>query len=551
MMRHGDRQHPLDAVWARHQQGDVTYAYAAYQTYLQQNPNDPTALHYLGVLAHQTGNTEMAIELLRKSIAADGKDMRVANHLGQVYANGKQWTEAAEYFRIASQLNPTSADPINNLGNVMRQTGQTEEALKLYRSAIAIDPTSPEGHYNLGKLLREKRAFDDALRSFRQAARLDPANYRASYELALCLEESGQFAEAAAWYQAALLTKPDHARSMANLLALRSFTPDATFVERAVQAAGSANSEANAKLHQGIGKYFDRHGHYARAFSHFAASNAIQGAWLKPSTQRVAASKRMAAAAHFDTEHFRAVRHLGHPSRRPLFIVGMPRSGTTLIEQVIASHPSVHGAGELMEMPRIAAALAGPLPPTILAAAQRYLDHLETVAAVEAMYVTDKLPINYRHLGVIATLFPNARIIRCRRDPRDIALSCFIEMFGIGDQDFTSLQGIAAAIVEEAHLMRHWHEVLPMPIHEVDYHRFVTNQEGETRRLLEFCGLPWDNRCLAYFESGRSIDTPSRWQVKQPIYTSSDGRWRNYTTELQPAIEILQAEGLLAGAKRA
>jgi tetratricopeptide (TPR) repeat protein len=545
MMRHGDRQHPLDAVWARHQQGDVTYAYAAYNTYLEKNPNDPTALHYLGLLAHQTGHSEMAIELLRKSIAADGTDMRVANHLGQLYANVKRWTEAAEYFRIASKLNPASADPVNNLGNVLRQTGQTEEALKLYRSAVAIDPASPEGHYNLGKLLREKRAFDDALQAFGRAAELDPANYRAQYELALCLEELGQFAEAISRYQAALHAKPDHARSMANLLALQTFTPDTTFVERAVRAADSAKSEANAKLHQGIGKYFDRHGDYARAFSHFTASNAIQGAWLKPSTQSLAVSKRMAAAARFDAEHFRAVRHLGNPSHRPLFIVGMPRSGTTLIEQVIASHPNVYGAGELMEIPKIAAVLAGPSPPTIPAAAKRYLDHLETVAPVEAMHVTDKLPINYRHLGVIATLFPNARIIRCRRDPRDVALSCFIEMFGIGDQDFTSLPGIAAAIVEEARLMRHWHEVLPVPIREVDYHRFVTDQEGETRRLLDFCKLPWHNRCLAYFETGRSIDTPSRWQVKQPIYTSSDGRWRNYKKELQPAIDILQAEGMI------
>jgi len=547
VMRERHSQHPLDAVWARHQEGDVAYAYTAYTTYLQRFPNDPTALHYLGLLAHQTGHPEVAIELLQRSIGVDGKDMRVANHLGQVYAKCQRWTEAAEYFRMASQLNPTSADPINNLGNVMRQTGQTEEALKLYRSAIAIDPASPEGHYNLGKLLREKRSFDDALRAFQTAAALDPANYRAQYELAVCLEQLGQFAEAESRYQAALDAKPTHARSMANLLGLQSFRPDAAFVERAERAvaADRTNSEASAKLHQGIGKYFDRNGDFKRAFTHFSASNAIQRAWLKPSTQNKAISKRMAVAKRFDAEHFRTVRHLGHLSQRPLFIVGMPRSGTTLIEQVIASHPNAFGAGELMEMPRIAGALSTPEAPTIAAAAQRYLDHLSAIAPVKATCVTDKLPINYRHLGVVATLFPNVRIVRCRRDPRDVVLSCFIEMFGIGDQDFTSLQGIATAIIEEARLMRHWHEVLPVPIHEIDYHQFVVNQEGETRRLLDFCRLTWDDRCLTYFRTERSIDTPSRWQVKQPIYTSSDGRWRNYTRELQPAIEILQQEGLI------
>jgi len=548
VMPESEQKHPLEAVWRRHQAGDVQYAYTAYTEYLRGHPGDPTALHYLGVLAQQTGHPDKAIELLSESLAIDSRNMKAANHLGQVYAAARRWEEAAASFERAAELDPQSADPVNNLGNVMRQTGRSDEALALYRRAIAIDPGSREGFYNLGKALRDRRAFAEALRAFREAIRLDSRNYRAQYELALCLEELGQFPEAAAHYQAALGANPDHARSLANLLALRCFAAERALVERAMRVAEDAGApaEARAKLHQGIGKYFDRQGEYSRAFAHFLRSNDVQSGWSKPSLQAASIARRKTAARRFDKEHFDRVRGRGNASVRPIFIVGMPRSGTTLIEQVLASHPRVYGAGELMEIPRIAAALAGPEPPSIESAAQRYLDCLASVAPPEALHVTDKLPINYRHLGVIATLFPRARIIHCRRDPRDVALSCFIEMFSLDDQDFTSLEGIALAIVEEAQLMGHWREVLPLSVYELDYHAFVTEQEAETRQLIEFCDLPWDERCLAFFNTARSIETPSRWQVRQPLYRTSDGRWRNYRRELEPACAIFQQHGLIA-----
>jgi hypothetical protein len=252
-----------------------------------------------------------------------------------------------------------------------------------------------------------------------------------------------------------------------------------------------------------------------------------------------------AIISRFDVSHFRAVRGAGHPSERPIFIVGMPRSGTTLVEQILASHSMVFGAGELGEIPRIAADLSSFEAGGILAAAQRYLDSLGRIAPTEAQRVTDKLPVNYRHLGVIATLFPNARIVHCRRDPRDIALSCFIEMFNIRDLDFTDLEGIAHAIVEEARLMQHWRTVLPVSIFELDYAQLVMHLEIESRRLVEYCGLPWEDHCLSFHRTERNIDTPSRWQVRQPIYSSSAGRWRNYAHQLQSAISILDSYGLI------
>lgn len=545
-MKNIEGQRRLDAAWARHKSGDLAYAYQAYRELLSEFPDDPTTLHYLGLLAHQTGHPQSAIDLIGKSISLDGSDARAFNHLGQIYATSRQLEQAAHCFRTALALDAAFAPALNNLANVLRKMDRITEALELYRHAIASDPTSREAHYNLGKALRDTRAFEEALRAFERAIELDPVNYRACYELALCLEELGRFAEAVDRYRQALSINPDHARSIANLLALRSFVPDAPFVAHASElaASGKIRDEARAKLHQGLGKYHDGQRNYTQAFAHFAASNEVQRKWSKPHDAVHAAKALAALTSRFDMAHFERVRGLGHPSTRPIFIVGMPRSGTTLMEQILGSHPSVHPAGELTQIPRLAARYSELNAETIGVAAQRYLDHLNAIAGSDVEHVTDKLPINYRHLGLIATLFPNARIIHCRRDSRDVALSCFIEMFNIRDQDFTDLTGIAYAIVQHARLMAHWQCVLPIPIYEVRYSQLVADQEVETRRLLEHCGLSWDDRCLIYFKSHRSVDTPSRWQVRQAIYASSVGRWRNYTQQLEPALAILRSEGL-------
>lgn len=546
-----DHRQSLEEAWARHKRGDVEYAYREYQRLLRQRPHDARALHYLGLLAQQTGHPQTAIELMSRSIAIDQSDPKTFNHLGQIFAYGRQFQAAERCFRCALDVDPNFSHALNNLANVLRKQARHAEALELYRRAIALDPQAREARYNLGKALRDMRAFPDALQEFERAIEADPSNHRACYELALCLEELGRFGEAEKRYLQALQIKSDHARSIANLLALRTFVPDDGFVARATELAADARvrDEERAKLHQGIGKYYDGRRDYERAFSDFAASNAVQRKWTTSFDTARAAAQVRALTEPFDAAHFAAVRAFGHVSRRPIFIVGMPRSGTTLVEQILASHPQVYGGGELTEIPKIARELINAREPAAIeAAALRYLEHLAQNAPPDAVRVTDKLPINYRHLGVIATLFPQACIVHCRRDPRDVALSCFIEMFNIRDQDFTDLEGIAHAIVQQEQLMSHWRRVLPTAIHEVSYEKLIASQEDATRALLEYCGLPWDDRCLVYFKTERNVDTPSRWQVRQAIYRSSVGRWRNYASQLQPALAILQSAGMTEAA---
>jgi len=259
--------------------------------------------------------------------------------------------------------------------------------------------------------------------------------------------------------------------------------------------------------------------------------------------------------ATFGAEFFARTDRAGSQSELPVFIVGMPRSGTTLVEQILASHPMVHGAGELDYMRRIMQTLPErlgvqrPIPEcaanidTALAEriAEEHLQHLREHSA-SALRITDKTPSNFLRLGLIALLFPKARIIHCQRDPLDTCLSCYFLRFGQGQAFAYDLDDLGRYYRDCARLMEHWRRVLPSPLLEVPYEALVADQEGWSRRLIAFLGLDWDDRCLAFYRSERQVKTASVWQVRQPVYASSIGRWRRYAKHLGPLFAALGIE---------
>ena len=243
----------------------------------------------------------------------------------------------------------------------------------------------------------------------------------------------------------------------------------------------------------------------------------------------------------------------GNPSELPVFIVGMPRSGTSLVEQIAASHPDVYGAGELDDMRRIAVALSARLgtsetypevvrrldPITTRAIAEEHLAQLRTHSAAAAR-ITDKLPINFHRLGLAAILFPRARLIHCMRDPLDTCVSCYFQEFAHGQPFAYDLGYLGRFYRDYERLMAHWHRVLPGKILDIPYEALIADQEGWSRKLIDFLGLPWDDRCLAFYKKERLVRTASFWQVRQPIYASSVGRWRHYAKHLRPLFEGLE-----------
>ena len=293
------------------------------------------------------------------------------------------------------------------------------------------------------------------------------------------------------------------------------------------------------------GQIAEAAGDYDEAFGHFAGAKKLSATVFDMASEKQAFGtlKRV-----FTTSFFEQRKKFGSKSTRPIFVVGMPRSGTTLTEQVISRHPQAAAAGELGDMSRIAGSLGFEKgdakifiqrlsklrPADVDALAKRYLAVLDRVSDTAQM-VIDKMPHNFLHLGLIALLFPNARIIHCRRDPLDNCVSCFTTQLKDQLHSYAIDLGTLGEYYREyVSLMAHWREVLPVPIYELDYEQLIESPERETRRLIDFVGLPWDPACLSPHESGQAVRTLSRMQVRQPIYRTSVGRWRHYEKHLAP-----------------
>ncbi len=545
-----DLDQRVEAAFQRHRRGDLGFAQGVYRAALRERPDHPAALHYLGLLAQQTGRSKEGADLLERALKAGGPDKRIYNHLGQIYFALSDTRRATESFEAAIALDPDHVEALNNLANVLR-VRDLDRAIALYRRALALAPRAAFAVYNLAEALNEDGAFDEALQLYRRTLELDPRHLHARHSLGVLLEQKGAFEEATQQYQAVLRIDPRHTPSLANLIAIREHQPSPDLVRAAEQrlAGEGILEEERIKLHQGLGKHYDRSADYERAFAHFERSKTLLRRQA-PAFDLAAAAKSMArTAAAFPRSVFAA--ESGRLSERPVFIVGLPRSGTTLTEQILASHPQVFGAGELGDMPRIVKSLRPDYPESVAAMpaaelaalADEYLEALDAVAPGTALRVTDKMPVNSLNLGMIAALLPQARIVYCRRDPLDVAISCYIELFEL-EHDYTSdFSDFGRYFLEHERLMAHWRAVLPTPIHEVRYEDLVSDLEGEARKLIAYLGLDWAPECLEFQKTERTVQTPSRWQVRQPIYSSSLGRWRNYETRLEPLKRILAEAG--------
>ena len=547
-----DIQRRVDGAFDRHKRGDIAFAMGVYQDVLSKYPEDPSSLHYLGLAAQQKGNSAEAIRLIERSIEIDPSDPRAYNHLGLIHVSLDDKKAAAECFERGLQVNPDHVELLNSLANVVR-TRDLLRAIGLYRRALNLSPKAAFIAYNLAQALDEDHAFDEAVELYERTIELDPKHSKARHCLGILLEQRGQFDKAIEQYLTVQRLDPRHVSSLANVLAIRDFTPDAVMVRRAeeILATPAAQEEDRIKLHRGLGKHYEREQAYGAAFSHFKRAKSLFKQ-PRPAFNLEAVSKSMARLRHiFGREFFFKDEAPVTSSERPLFIVGLPRSGTTLTEQIIASHPQTFGAGELENLPQIVKSLRPDYPecmltlnlPTLAGLADGYLDTLEKLAGSGALRVTDKMPVNSLHLGLIAKLFPKARVVYCRRDPRDIAISCFVELFQLEHDYTTDFEDFGQYFLEHERLMAHWKEVLPIPVYELHYEELIAEPEKTSRSLIQYCGLDWDPACLEFQKTERTVQTPSRWQVRQPIYQTSVGRWRHYSSEMGALDQLLKASG--------
>jgi tetratricopeptide (TPR) repeat protein len=499
-----------------------------------------------------------AVPIYEDLLRLDPRHATAHNNLGAALCKLCSFKDAETHFRKAISIEPNFPDAQSNLGNLLRWKGENTESENWLRRALKLNPRFVDARVNLGLTLAFMNRSRDAKGQFEKALKLDPRNADALCGLAFVAKTEGRFDEADALFKRALEIHPKLSRAWAAQVGLRRMTvADGAWLDGAEEVATSGiGAYDEAELRFAMGKYCDDVGNFKRAFENYKRANDL----LKPIVEpydRVAHTAfvddliRLYPPGAFATGERVAPGAAGtFASAKPVFVVGMPRSGTSLTEQIIASHPSAMGAGELEFWSEAMRAHGGTMrqgsrldEPTRKKLADSYLRVLESYSP-DALRIVDKAPVNADHLGLIHSIFPNARIIYMQRDPIDTCLSCYFQHFSLAMGFATDLSDLAHYYREHRRLVAHWRRVLPPgTILDVPYEKLVADQEGWTRRILKFIDLDWDERCLNFQETSRTVVTVSFWQVRQKIYKNSVQRWRNYEKFIRPLLSLRNLDG--------
>jgi Flp pilus assembly protein TadD len=510
---------------------------------LKFQPDSPTALASAGSLLAATGRTTEALPLLQRSVELDPRQPEVLNNLGAVLRATGRLRDARSLFEQAVALSPGYADAVLNLAGARSAEGAHEAAVADLMRLLAEGHESAALLDQLGVALWKLGRYDEALAHLRRAAELDPTFADTFSHLGVVLAEYGNLEEARDAHLRAIdlaPNRPDFYRLLAKI------DPDALDARRAaaLEAMGENLSRVDRiERNFALALLAVRDGDRARAFAHYSAANAETRAMRAYDERRTLDQIR--EVEHMFTPAFMAPRrNMGDPSDVPVFVVGMPRSGTTLVEQILASHPDVGAAGELELFEQILKERDGVRELRDIGAA--YVAALRTHAP-GARRITDKMPANFQHAGFIHLALPNARMIHVRRDALDTCWSCFTQSFaGDGLSWAYDLGELGRYYRAYAELMEHWRRVLPPgALLEVRYEDLVGDFEAQARRIVAYCGLEWDARCLEFYKADRPVKTASVAQVRRPLYRSSIGASRPYLPYLAPLIEALGPE--LAG----
>lgn len=536
-----------------HQAGRRQEAETIYRQVLARQPKHAAAAHFLGLLLHQTGRSEEGLDLIERSVSLQPTNPDFLNNFGTVMRDLGRPAAAIDFFRGAVDLRPDQLAARDNLGSSLKQVGQFEEAEEIYRGTVARNPFHVRARIGLAETLQEAGRLDEALAVFREALAIRPKDADLLHGLGVGLMEKGKLDEAVDLFRQALAINPAMATAWLMLTQVkRQKERDSELGGMEAQhAKAPQDSLARMQLSFGLGKANDDLRDYGRAFDYFAEGNAIRRKGINYDQARTRAEFE-AMKATFDAGFFEKHRPSSISDDTPIFIVGMPRSGTTLVEQIIASHPQVYGAGELSILKK---AVGKQFPATIpggfpwgvsdmgdadfAEAGQAYLDMLHA-RYPNLRHVTDKMPGNFLLVGFIHMMMPKARIIHCARDAAATCLSIYkVHFRGDSHRYGYDLGELADFHNLYTDIMKHWHTVLPGVVHDVRYEDFVADQEGQTRALIAHLGLPWDDAALSFHETDRPVRTASAAQVRQPMYQGSVDLWKRYGDRLKPLLDKL------------
>ncbi|HUO91294.1 MAG TPA: sulfotransferase [Rhizomicrobium sp.] len=490
--------------------------------YLNQHPTDVVAIRMLGEIASRLGRYEDAENLLARCLElAPGFAEARANYAGVLYRANKS-AEAVAQAEILLRQNPRHPGYRNLMAAALARLGESQRALAMYESVLKEYPDQPKAWMSYGHTLKVVGRQDDCIAAYRKSIAQLPS-----------LGE--------AWW------------SLANLKTFRFSSDDVATMEKELRR-DDLSEEDRYHLHFALGKAFEDEGHYADSFSHYEKGNGLRKKRVAydedESHEHFVRSRDL-----FTPDFFTARANVGSPVRDPIFVVGLPRSGSTLIEQILSSHSQVEGTMELPDIMSIAGRLGAKkkrgqrslYPEKLLELdagdfaklGEEYLERTRIQRRTGRPFFTDKMPNNFGHVGLIHLILPNAKIIDARRHPLGCCFSNFKQHFARG-QGFTyDLAGMGRYYRDYVALMAHFDTVLPGRVHRVIYERMVENPENEVRALLDYCGLPFEESCLKFYENDRAVRTASSEQVRQPIYRDAVEHWQNYDAWLGPLKEAL------------
>ena len=531
--------------------GRPAEALAVYDRTLQVNGRNLVAWCNRGTALEALGRDNEAAESFKRALALNPNVPEVHFNLANVLLRMERHEDAVRQYRQAVALRPNLALAFANLGRALAKLGRWQEAADSYAQALRFGLSSAQLHDALSSAFWQLQRYQNSLASADDALAIDPNHVAALSRKGQVLLMLGRMDEARTALERAAAIDPSNSNSYLTLGILRRFAvgdPELAAMEKLLADIDSRSEDDQIKLHFALGKAYGDIGLHAQAFHHLQHGNALKRRQIDyDEAAAIGSLDRIATVLTPDL--MRAKSGLGNLSSQPVFVVGMPRSGTTLIEQILASHPQIYGAGERKDfrkaMDKVTDGAAYPnFVPTL---------GLADLGALGAAYLagigddvkdlprfTDKLPANFIYLGLIRLALPNARIIHVFRNPIDTCLSCFSILFHEKLNYTYDLGELARYYRAYERLMAHWRLALPEgAMLEVRYEDVVADIEAQSRRIVDYCGLPWNDACLAFHKADRLVATASMAQVRQPIYRSSVGRWRTYQDELKPLLEAL------------
>jgi tetratricopeptide (TPR) repeat protein len=536
------------------EQGKRAEAAAAYRQVIRIMPRSAEAYSCLGVLLHEEGRLDEAVDACQKAIGLKPNFAGAYYNLALAFAAQKKFAHALAGYRRAVEIRPDYAEAHSALGTALRACGKLDDAIAAYRRAITLKPDYAGAHCNLGRALHDQGKSEGAIDALRHGLLLDGSSAEAHNSLGLVLRAVGNLSEGRAALMEAIRLAPTSAkyrRHLSEMIRFRDGDSDLTEMERMLGEADTLAPGERTDLHFALGKAYDDLGRHAEAAQQWLQGNALKrrevsydAAAMDEGFERI----RNAFAQNW----LKNQQGVGQSSAIPVFIIGMPRSGTTLVEQILASHPQVFGGGEMKYFadgirdieasrhalyPDVASTMTGSHFADL---GKRYLTQSLRSARPGALHVTDKMPSNFLFAGLIHLSLPNAPIIHTVRDPVDTCLSCFSKLFA-DELNYTyDLAELGRYHRQYQLLMAHWKRVLPAGrIFDVRYEELVEDVEGHARRIVAHCGLEWDARCLSFQDNDRPVRTASATQVREPVYKSSVGRWRPYRAFLAPLLQEL------------